>query len=72
MPATEYRNVLVTADEAAARITLNRPERRNALSLKLMTELIAALREASAQAATRAIVIEGQGPLSPPGTTCRR
>jgi enoyl-CoA hydratase/carnithine racemase len=41
---------------------LNRPEKRNALSLELMEEMIAALREASAQPATRAIVIEGAGP----------
>jgi enoyl-CoA hydratase/carnithine racemase len=54
--------LLVTADEAAARITLSHPDKRNALSLELMGELIAALREASARAATRAIVIEGAGP----------
>jgi enoyl-CoA hydratase/carnithine racemase len=62
VPGTDYRNLLVKADEAAARITLNRPEKRNALSLELMDELIAALREASAQAATRVIVIDGAGP----------
>jgi enoyl-CoA hydratase/carnithine racemase len=62
VPGTEYRNLLVTADGAAARIMLNRPEKRNALSLELMEELITALREASAQAATRVIVIEGAGP----------
>jgi enoyl-CoA hydratase/carnithine racemase len=60
--ATEYRNLLVAADGAAARITLNRPEKRNALSLELMDELTVALREASALAATRAIVLEGAGP----------
>ncbi len=54
--------MVVAADERAARITLNRPEKRNALSLPLMEELIAALREASAHAATRAIVLEGAGP----------
>ncbi|MGO9902144.1 MAG: enoyl-CoA hydratase [Solirubrobacteraceae bacterium] len=62
MPRTDYRNLVVAADERAARITLNRPEKRNALSLPLMEELIAALREASAHAATRAIVLEGAGP----------
>jgi enoyl-CoA hydratase/carnithine racemase len=62
LPATEYRNLLVATDGTAARITLNRPERRNALSLELMEELISALRAASADAATRAIVIEGAGP----------
>jgi enoyl-CoA hydratase/carnithine racemase len=61
VPGTQYRNLLVTGDDAAARITLNRPEKRNALSLELMEELISALREASARAATRAVVIEGAG-----------
>ena len=59
---TDYRNVLVTRDGSAARIVLNRPEKRNALSLELMEELIGALREVSARRDTRAIVIEGAGP----------
>jgi enoyl-CoA hydratase/carnithine racemase len=54
--------VRVEAAGPAARIVLNRPERRNALSLELMEEMICALREVSAQSATRAIVIEGAGP----------
>jgi enoyl-CoA hydratase/carnithine racemase len=58
----DYRNLLVTADTVAARITLNRPDKRNALSLELMRELIAALREVSTQTPARAIVIEGAGP----------
>jgi enoyl-CoA hydratase/carnithine racemase len=41
---------------------LNRPDKRNALSLELMEELIDALREAAEQRDTRAIVIEGAGP----------
>ena len=61
LPGTEYRSLLVEVDESAARITLNRPERRNALSLELMDELITALRKVSARAGTRAIVIEGAG-----------
>jgi enoyl-CoA hydratase/carnithine racemase len=58
---TEYRNLLVEADGPAARITLNRPEKRNALSLELLGELTAALRETSARAGTRVIVLEGAG-----------
>jgi enoyl-CoA hydratase/carnithine racemase len=60
--ATEYRNLLVSAHTSAARIVLNRAEKRNALSLELMEEMIAALQEMSARSATRAIVIEGAGP----------
>jgi enoyl-CoA hydratase/carnithine racemase len=61
-PGVEYQNLLVSTDGPAARITLNRPERRNALSLELMQELITALQAASAHPDTRAIVIEAAGP----------
>jgi enoyl-CoA hydratase/carnithine racemase len=54
--------LLVTRDGSAAGIVLNRPEKRNALSLELIEEMIGALRAASALPDTRAIVIEGAGP----------
>ncbi len=57
-----YRGLRVSAGVPAARIVLDRPERRNALSLELMREMIAALREVSDDPATRAVVIEGSGP----------
>jgi enoyl-CoA hydratase/carnithine racemase len=56
-----FRDLLVADGETAARITLNRPEKRNALSLELMEEITAALRELSADADTRAIMIERAG-----------
>jgi enoyl-CoA hydratase/carnithine racemase len=54
--------VLVREDGPAARITLNTPERRNALSLALMEELTATLRRVSAEPGVRAIVLEAAGP----------
>jgi enoyl-CoA hydratase/carnithine racemase len=63
VPDTDYRNLRVTSDGSAARIVLNRPERRNALSLELMEEMIAVLRDVSARRETRAIVLEGAGPV---------
>lgn len=42
-------------------ITLNRPERRNALSIQLLTELIAAIKLASDQPNERIIVLRGAG-----------
>jgi enoyl-CoA hydratase/carnithine racemase len=48
----------VKTEGSVTRITLNRPERRNALSLVLMQELIAALRGVD----TRVAVLEGAGP----------
>jgi enoyl-CoA hydratase/carnithine racemase len=59
-PATESRSLLVTGGETV-RITLNRPEKRNSLSLELMRELIVTLRETSGDPVTRAVVIEGAG-----------
>ena len=54
--------LLVREDGPAARITLNRPEKRNALSLELMLELIDALRRVSAADGVRAIVVDANGP----------
>jgi enoyl-CoA hydratase/carnithine racemase len=59
---TEYENLRVTRDGPAARIVLNRPDKRNALSLDLMEEMIAALRDLAADITAQAIVIEGAGP----------
>jgi enoyl-CoA hydratase/carnithine racemase len=59
---TEFRNLLVRRDGAASTITLNRPEKRNALSLELMEELIAAFERLGAERDVRAIVVEGAGP----------
>jgi enoyl-CoA hydratase/carnithine racemase len=51
--------VLVREDGPAVRVTLNRPDKRNALSYELMEELIAALRRVGD---ARAVVIEANGP----------
>ena len=59
--SSAFETILVKEDGPAARVTLNRPERRNALSLELMEELIAALTTLGAGDA-RAIVIDGAGP----------
>jgi len=58
---TEYRNLLVTTSAPTARIVLNRPDKRNALSLDLIAELSAALRDCAPRTDLRAVVIEGAG-----------
>jgi enoyl-CoA hydratase/carnithine racemase len=62
LPQTGYRNLLVRTDDGVVTITLDRPERRNALSLALMSELMQALRDCADQPSQRAVVIEGAGP----------
>jgi enoyl-CoA hydratase/carnithine racemase len=59
---TELEHVVVRREPPAARITLNRPEKRNALSLELMREVVGVLRELGADREVRAIVFEGAGP----------
>ena len=53
---------LVIHEGTIATITMNRPEKRNALSLAMMHELIAALRALAAQPQTRVIILAGNGP----------
>lgn len=48
--------------DGVARITLNRPDRRNALSWEMLTELRGALLEADDLKAVNVIVLEGAGP----------
>ena len=62
--------VLVRQDGPAARVTLNRPEKRNALSLELMEELLATLRRRERRAETCARS-SSRPPArrSPPATT---
>jgi enoyl-CoA hydratase/carnithine racemase len=55
------QTVLVAREGVVARITLNRPDKRNALSLELMEELIGALDRVAADPDVRAVVIEGAG-----------
>lgn len=53
--------VLVVRDGDVVTITMNRPERRNALSLEHLQALLAAFREAGASDAT-GVVLAGNGP----------
>jgi enoyl-CoA hydratase/carnithine racemase len=55
------QTVLLAREGVVARITLNRPDKRNALSLELMEELIDALDTIGADPDVRAVVIEGAG-----------
>jgi enoyl-CoA hydratase/carnithine racemase len=54
--------VLVHEDEPAVHITLNRPDKRNALSLELMQDLTDTLRRVSADPGVRVIVLDAAGP----------
>lgn len=56
-----YRYVTLVREGETAVLTLNRPERRNALSLELMLELISCLDDAGGNAAIRAVILAANG-----------
>lgn len=60
---TPYRHVLVSRDAELAVVTMNRPDRRNALSEAHMLEITRALRSFEAADDVRAIVIAAAGPV---------
>ena len=58
----EYSTIRVDRVGLVERITLNRPEKRNALSFELRDELVAEILRAERSNDTRCIVIRGAGP----------
>lgn len=57
-----YTHILTEVDAPMGRLILNRPERRNALSLAAMEEIAAGLDDLAASSEVAVIVIEGRGP----------
>jgi enoyl-CoA hydratase/carnithine racemase len=66
-----YSDITMERDGEIALVTLNRPEKRNALSLNMMRELDSALAAVSEEPATRAIVLRGEGPAFSAGHDLR-
>ncbi|MFZ0704815.1 MAG: enoyl-CoA hydratase [Candidatus Korobacteraceae bacterium] len=58
---SKYQAILYESNGPIAIVTLNRPERRNALSLELMTELIACLDEIARDRTVRAVLVRAAG-----------
>jgi len=57
----EYRNLTYALEDNYAVVTLNRPQRRNALSLDLMLELTECLNHVGRDAAIRAVILGAEG-----------
>ncbi|ABG04999.1 short chain enoyl-CoA hydratase [Rubrobacter xylanophilus DSM 9941] len=57
-----YEHILFERDGEVARITMNRPEKRNALSLSHMQELTDAFRSVGESREVRAVILAGNGP----------
>ena len=58
-----YRQIKVEVVDAIVRITLHRPEKRNALSTRMVNELCHALESARDDTASRVVLLTGAGPI---------
>ena len=58
---TEFEDILYEVERGRARITLNRPEKLNALSTRLQSELCEALWEADQDTAVHCVIMKGAG-----------
>jgi enoyl-CoA hydratase/carnithine racemase len=67
-----YQFIRSERDEGGvAVVTMARPEKRNALSLELMRELLDALRTIGSEPETRAVILRGEGPAFSAGHDLR-
>ena len=61
MSIPEFENISYEVEKGRARITLNRPEKRNALSIPLVEELRTALWEADDDKSVHCVILKGAG-----------
>ncbi len=57
-----FRNLILEREGTTALVTMNRPERRNALSLEMLVELTACFRSIGEDAEARVVILRGNGP----------
>jgi methylglutaconyl-CoA hydratase len=57
----EYQKILYSVDQSIARITLNRPDKRNALDDGIVSEFKDALRAAGREESVRVVLVTGAG-----------
>ena len=61
LPMAGYTNITLTRDGAVARLVLNRPERRNALTQAMMLELEDAFKRVAGDGDCRVLMLRGAG-----------
>lgn len=68
---TAAKQVLFEREDRVAVVTMNRPEKRNALSLEMMRNLTAAFREIGSDRSIPAAILRGEGPAFSAGHDLR-
>ncbi len=57
----DYENIIFNVEDRIVRITLNRPEKRNALSPGLRSDITTALKQAEQDDSVSVVLIDGAG-----------
>lgn len=57
----DYQKILYTVADGVARVTLNRPDKRNALDAEIIAEIRGALAEAARDESARVVLLAGAG-----------
>jgi enoyl-CoA hydratase/carnithine racemase len=57
----DYQHLILKRDDRIARITLNRPERLNAMNARLRTEVAEAMEECDRDPNVRVVILTGAG-----------
>jgi enoyl-CoA hydratase/carnithine racemase len=61
MTQSEFETILYSVEDGIATITLNRPDKLNAFTTRMMVELIAAFDVTDADDAVKAVIVTGAG-----------
>ncbi len=61
MTPSEFETILYSVEEGIATLTLNRPDKLNAFTTRMMTEMIAAFDETDRDDAVKAVIVTGAG-----------
>src|ERR1044072_3876396 len=57
----DYQKILYSVEQSVARITLNRPDKRNALNSEIVNELKDAIRASARDESARVVLLTGAG-----------
>ncbi len=63
MTTSGYQHIVFEQEDRLAYVTMNRPEKRNALSVVHMQELIVCLQAISAERSAAVVILRGNGPV---------
>ncbi len=67
----KYQNILFSADGKVGRLTLNRPEKRNPMSLEMLREITHLLTEVGREKKVHVVIIKGAGKVFSAGHDLR-